>query len=196
VAALVIARGVKDPAQVRALLKQSARRKGSPEKYGAGRLDAAAAVAGAAGLSSETALKLGLSLPAVLPLGVLALRRRRGISLAWPVALVATLLAGWLGPDALVARLGFASPWHLLGHSALLPALVLSETESRRGLRLAALFAVAMTLHLLWDLLRGTAPQATGLGASGGWQMTLWLAANAIVGAGIALAAFRRSEKA
>jgi serine protease len=193
VAALVMARGVTDPAQVRALLKQSAKRKGSPEKYGAGRLDAAAAVAGAAALSGETALKLGLSLPAILPLGVLALRRRRGAAAAWPVALAAAILAGWLGPDALVARIGFASPWHLLGHSALLPALCLTEAGSRRGLRLTALFAGAMTLHLLWDLLRGTAPQATGLAASGDWQMALWLAVNAVVGAGITLAAIRRA---
>jgi len=192
VAALVMARGVTDPAQVRALLKQSARRKGQPEKYGAGRLDAAAAVGGAAAMNGETALKLGLSLPAVLPLGVLALRRRRGAA-AWPLALAASLLAGWLGPDALVARLGFASPWHLLGHSALLPALCLCEAQSKRGLRLTALFAGAMTLHLIWDLLRGTAPQATGLAAIGGWQMALWLAANAVVGAGITLAAVRRA---
>jgi serine protease len=197
VAALVIARGVTDPAQVRAVLRRTARSKGPAEKYGAGRLDAAAAVAGAASLGSEPAWKLGLALPHVLiPLGIAALYRRRGLAALPPVALALVILAGWLGPDALAARLGAGSPWHLLIHSALLPALFLSEAESRRALRLTAAFAAAMTTHLLWDLLRGTAPQAAALGADAGWQTSLWLAANILVGAGIALAAARRAGSA
>jgi hypothetical protein len=70
----------------------------------------------------------------------------------------------------------------------------LSEAESRRTLRLTALFAGALTLHLGWDLARGMAPRATGLAVDGGWQTQLWLAANLLVGAGIVLAALRRSN--
>lgn len=196
-AALVVARGVRDPAQVRTLLRQSARPREPAEKYGAGRLDAAAAVSRAAAARRDVPWKLGLALPpALLPLGVMVLRRRRGLAATWPGGLIAAVLVGWLAPDALAMWLGYRSPWHLLGHSVLLPAILLTEVEGRRALRWTATLAVAMTLHLAWDLAHDLAPRAAGLAVDGGWQTTLWLSANLIVGIGIVVAALRRSRNA
>jgi serine protease len=198
-AALVIARGVKDPVQVRDVLRRSAKPRAPANRYGAGRLDAANAVRQAGEIRRDVAAKLAFALPpALLPLGLAALRRRRpaigarGSALGFAVA----LLAGWLAPDALAGWLGYASPWHLLGHSVLLPAILLTELERRRALQLVAALSFAVTAHLAWDLFHGIAPQATGLAAEGGWQTTLWLATNAVVGVGITIAALRRARGA
>jgi subtilisin family serine protease len=195
-AALIISRGVTDPAQVRAVLRGSARRRGPAERYGAGRLDAARAVSQAGAARSDTLAKLALGLPtALLPLGLMALRRRRGADAGLPVGLMAAVLAGWLVPDALVRWLGYSSPWHLVGHSILLPGLLLVGLGGRRALRLVALFAAAVTLHLLWDLGRGITPHATSPAADIEWPTTLWLVTNAVLGVGITVAALRRARE-
>jgi subtilisin family serine protease len=194
-AALIISRGVTDPAQVRAVLRQSARPRGPAERYGAGRIDAAGAVRQADAARRDVAAKLALGLPpALLPLGLMALRRRRGFSAGLSIGLTAAILFGWLVPDALAQWLGYASPWNLVGHSILLPGLLLVGLEGRRPLRLVALFAAAVTLHLLWDLGRGITPHATGAAAPE-WPTTLWLVTNAVLGLGITLAALRRARE-
>jgi hypothetical protein len=194
-AALIISRGVTDPAQVRAVLQRSARPRGPAERYGAGRLDAAGAVRQADAAWRDFAAKLALGLPpALLPLGLIALRRRRGLSGGLPVGFTAAIVFGWLVPDALAQWLGYASPWHLVGHSILLPGLLLVGLEGRRPLQWVALFAGAVTLHLCWDLGRGITPHATGAAAAE-WPTTLWLVTNAVMGVGITLAALRRARE-
>ena len=80
----------------------------------------------------------------------------------------------------------------MVAHSLLLPFLLLSEVEGRAALRWVALFAAALTAHLLWDLRWGTAP----FPAMADWQATLWLWANTVAGAVISLSALLRSRHA
>jgi serine protease len=199
VAALIIARGVTDPTQVRNVLRQSAKPRAPANRYGAGRLDAANAVRQAGEIRRDVAAKLALALPpALLPLGLAALRRRRPAfgGRSSVVGLSLALVVGWLAPDALARWLGYASPWHLLGHSVLLPAILLTEVERRRALQIVAALTAAVTAHLAWDLFQGVTPHALGHAVDTGWQTTLWLATNAAIGIGIVIAALRRARGA
>jgi serine protease len=90
VAALLVSRGVTDPAQVRTLLRESARRRAPAEKYGAGRLDAAAAVGRAGAARQDAPLKLGLALPPVLLRGASRPRRPDGSWRSWPAGFCRT----------------------------------------------------------------------------------------------------------
>jgi serine protease len=198
-AALIISRGVTDPAEVRAVLQKSARRKPEPKKYGAGLLDAAAAAKAAAAARTDVLAKAGVAVfPTALFLGLGAVagarRRRRGFGLL--LALGAAIAVGFLFPDWLTARLGFDSRLNLLGHSILLPALLFFEVEGRLALRIVAGMALAVAGHLLWDLGHGGAPHMAPLDADTGWHALPWLWTNAVVGLGLAVAAFRRGQRA
>jgi serine protease len=194
-AALVISRGVTDPAEVRAVLRKSAQPKTPATKYGAGLLDVAAAAKGAAATRSDVAEKAGLGLfPALLCLGLGFAGRRR--LLGMPLALGAALALGFLFPDWLTGRLGFSSHLNLLGHSVLLPLLLFTEVEGRKAFRLVSVLGLATAAHLLWDLGHAAAPQLAAAGVVDTWQAVPWLWTNAIVGVGLAVAAFRRGQMA
>jgi serine protease len=193
-AALLVSEGIKDPGEVKAALQRSARPKGPSNQYGAGLLDAGAAV-------SKSAVAVRLQRPAWWLLSLCAIglcaamgvtRRRLAHIPGYPIGACAALALGLLGPDWLSAHFGFDSHLNMLGHSLVIPALLLTEVESRSSLRWVGLLAAAVTAHLLWDLHWGTAPFA----ATAVWQSTLWLGANAVVGLVVGLSALVRSCQA
>src|SRR5207248_1392207 len=110
----------------------------------------------------------------------------------YPVAATVALALGLLGPDWLASHFGFDSHLNMLGHSLVIPVLLLTEVESRPTLRWVALLAGALTAHLLWELHWGSAPLSPAVG----WQTTLWLGANAAAGVGVVLVALLRSYQA
>ncbi|HLB76153.1 MAG TPA: hypothetical protein VJO72_03885, partial [Candidatus Dormibacteraeota bacterium] len=178
---------------VKAALQRSARPKGPPNQYGAGLLDAGAAVSRGASLNVERPAWWLLSL-AVMGLGAaLGITRRRlaGVP-GYPIGATAALLLGLLGPDWLASQFGFDAHINMIGHSLLIPALLLTEVESRSSLRWVALLAAALTAHLVWDLRWGTAP----FPAMADWQSTLWLWGNTAVGAVVTLIALVRAHQA
>ena len=58
------------------------------------------------------------------------------------------------------------------------------------GRRIVAIFAAALSAHLLWDLRWNTAP----FPALADWQTELWLMANALAGGIVALVALARAR--
>jgi serine protease len=163
VAALVIARGVTQPDAVERVLKATARLpagKKADTHYGAGIVDARAAVAKAS--SGYGAWALGLS--ALLALVVFGGASRRGIGLRPGVGFAAAALLGSSGlfflPRTGVLALGFPA-WDLalfgasghgnpLFYSAAAPIAVAAALYGVRRLRgLIAGFAIGVAAHLL-----------------------------------------------
>jgi serine protease len=185
VAALVASQGIKDPAEVRAILLKSAHKRGPREKYGAGELDAAAAVRLA---RSENGLyygQLALIGGVWLWCGVVGLGRRGRA----PAAAALAVTIGLVLPDLITSMAGFDSAWNLVGHSVLLPGyLLVSEAETQKERRFLALLAAATTAHLALDLAAGTAPVI----GSQPFAALPWLWANVAVGAGAFVSGLRR----
>jgi serine protease len=194
VAALLVSQGIKDPAEVKAALQKAARPKAPANKYGAGLLDASAAVARTQSVRAQRPVWWLVSLFAVAVTFALGTMRRRLAKLpGYPTGAVAALVLGLLGPDWLASHFGFDHHINMVGHSLLLPALLLTEVESRASLRWVAALAAALTAHLLWDLRWGTAP----FPAMADWQALVWLCANTFAGVlvvAIALSRVRRAE--
>ena len=113
-----------------------------------------------------------------------------------PLLLGLGLAAGFLFPDWLTGRLGFGSHLNLLGHSVLLPLVLFTEVAGRKAFRFVSVLALATAGHLLWDLAQAAAPQLAAASAVDGWQALPWLWMNAILGVGLAVAAFRRGQMA
>src|SRR5262249_30704266 len=110
VAALIVSQGVKDPAEVRAILEKTAQPRGPRVKYGAGEVNAAEAAKQAAGESADYYGRLELI--ALVWLGAFvvgALRRRTGARMPWAGALALTL--GLFFPDVIAAFAGYESIW-------------------------------------------------------------------------------------
>ena len=185
VAALVVSRGVKDPAEVKAILQKSAQKRGDRKKYGAGELDAAAAVKLAGATNSEYYGRfwvVGALWAGCMMMGLV----RKG---RLPVASTLALTLGILIPDAITSLAGFDSMWNLAGHSVLIPGyLLISEAESRSERCFLGLLALGLVAHLGWDLWMGTAP-FTGVISD---AVLPWLWANVVVGAGAFVAGLRR----
>lgn len=188
VAALIVSLGVKDPAEVKAILQKSAQPRGDRKKYGAGELDAAAAVQRAKAAAGDYYRRLWLV--GGLWLFALALgwgqKPRHRSALRW-AALATTI--GLYFPDVIQAFAGFDSRWNLVGHSVLVPSLLLiSEARSGAERRFYSLFAAGLALHLVWDLWLGSAPFL----GDASWAALPWLWANVVVGIGTFVAGFRR----
>ncbi len=154
VAALIVSQGVRDPAEVRATLERSAKAKEPRTKYGAGELNAGAAVqtasTGAVGQRRQYGLIAAIWLLAALVGGI----RKKPM---WGGALAATL--GLLMPDLVCMFAGVGSPWNLLGHSVLIPGFFyMSEAESPAEQRFFRVWAGASALHVLLELVAGAAP--------------------------------------
>jgi hypothetical protein len=184
VAALIVSQGVKDPGEVKAILQKTAQKRGSKDKYGAGEVDAysAAKVAGAnAQVYWERLALLGGIWLAGIGLGLI---RRHGSGPS-PVAAALALTVGMYLPDTITYLAGFDSAWNLLGHSVLIPAyLVVWEAETLKERRFLAVMALALTAHLGWDILRGTAPATEAA--------LPWLWTNVAVGIGAFFSGLRR----
>ncbi|MGV3721989.1 MAG: hypothetical protein ACO1SX_13840, partial [Actinomycetota bacterium] len=74
-------------------------------------------------------------------------------------------------------------------HSALIPLYLLWEVESKAAYRFAGMLAAGVALHLGWDAYQGHTPFAGVVPA----HALPWMWANAVVGVGVALTAWRRS---
>lgn len=172
VAALVIGQGVKGPEAVRKRLRDTARPKDDPNRYGAGLLDAAAAVAG----GSEA---------------VLVANTQR--SIPWPVLALGLLLATWLlpggGANTTVVRFSAAAP----------VAIGLSLPPAGLAANLACCAVWPLLLLLVGWGVRPARPALTGVlaGFAVGCALrltsgaVLWPALNAAVAYGLARLAAR-----
>ena len=204
VAALVVGEGITDPAHVERIMKESAQRPASYEqkRYGAGIIDAQAAIVAARSKSGSWQFLMGLLVACA---AAFAGSRRVGVGagyfagatigagglffLPWLIPAVASVPgiemltrglpswgAGWMGPD-------FANA---LTMSALLPLALLAVGMGVRRFRkpLAGLCA-GVAGHLLFHLATGVVDVR--------WMVAdkLWLAANALICIALAHAALR-----
>ncbi len=191
VAALAMARGVKDRDQVRALLQRAATPKKPQTKYGAGILNAAKSVELADNAVRDSWVKLVFTLiAAATGLGVGAVRSQARGLLAFP-SLTFGLVVGLAGPDLATMWAGQSSPFTLVFHSALIPLYLLWEADSKAVYRFVGAMAAGAALHLGYDAFTG----AVGFGGAGVVPAhgVPWLWTNCLVGLGAAVAAYRRS---
>jgi serine protease len=206
VAALVIQQGVTDPDAVEKVLKDTARKpntksgKMDKERYGAGIIDAPAAVKKARAATGGWELGLGLVLAGALA----ASARRRGAMLPSSPGYLAGVLVGasglfflpYLGgigeslaslpvlstftrgfPSWDLAVFGPAGHGNLLFFSALVPLLAVALGYGKRKLRpVLAGFCVGVAAHLGFQLLAHTVDVSP-----------VWLGANAVLSAALAL---------
>jgi len=216
VAALVVGEGVTDPDRVEKILKDSARKPDkqtyTAERYGAGIVDAPAAVLKARGSTGGFQFGLGLLMAGAV---AASLRRRGGVGVKLGPSYLAGVLVGasglfflpYLAPGLssapIVHALTHGLPsWDLsvlgpAGHgnavffSALVPLVLLAigYSSPRARAPLAGL-AIGVAAHLAFfaavPLTAVHAPAVFGLGA------TLWLAANALACLLLARLALRR----
>jgi len=184
VAALIVSQGVKNPDDVKAILQKSAVKKGPSEKYGAGLLNAAAAVKLAAGTRDDGIARVWM---VALLFGfnyfVWNMRRKKDSTIAAPFWGTAAFAFGLLFPDWLTGLLGQSSMFNLIGHSVLIPAALLVMGSNSKGERkLLGLMALGLTLHVGWEFLHNTTPFGPEIGF---WQMLPWVGANLIIGVGM-----------
>jgi serine protease len=223
VAALIVSAGVTEPDAVEKILKESARvpaagpNKGTadPLKYGAGIIDAPAALKAARSNAGGWQLGLGLLLAG----GIAAAARRRGLEVRLGPSYLGGVVLGasglfflpWLGrvgerasnlpflhtltfgfPSWDLSLLGPASHGNALFFSALVPFVLMATLYSVARLRgLLAGFALGVAGHLLFHAAAGFVdvryvPNVLMLDQ-------LWLALNAALCAAFAFLALRRS---
>jgi serine protease len=162
VAALVMAQGVTNPDQVEKILKETARspknRKMEKDRYGAGIVDAPAAVKAARGGKSSWPLGLGL----VMAGAVAAAARRRGLGVKLGPTFLAGILVGagsyvFPGfPSWDLSILGAAGHGNALFFSALAPLGLIAAGYGVRRLRGAlAGFAAGVGAHLAFHAASG-----------------------------------------
>ncbi len=201
VAALVVGEGITDPVEVERVLQETARRPASQkydrDKYGAGIIDAPAAVrkaqadkhavASAALDSGPTRGTVELVLALLVAGAVAASTRKRGVNLG--PSYLAGAVAG-AGGMALLGLLGLALDGNALIQSAMVPLVLLMLGYGAPKLR-APLAGVAAgaAAHLLFLAVVGTdlrwVPSVFVLDQ-------LWLAANALLCIALAKTAIRR----
>jgi serine protease len=203
VAALVVAQGVTDPDAVEKILKDSARApkdgKLDHAKYGAGIVDAPAAIKKAHGATGGLSLGLGLLLAGALAAHA---RRRGGVIALGPLYLGGVLLGAgglfflpWLGflslpfPSWDLAVLGVAAHGNPLFFSALAPLGLLALGFSVRRLRAPlAGFAAGVAAALVLNIVARTTDIQW---LPGVFLDDLWLGANALLSAVLAYTALR-----
>jgi serine protease len=214
VAALVIGEGITDPARVEQVLKDSARRpkeqQYSTDRYGAGIVDAPAAVKKARSQGGGFQLALGLLMAGA----VAASARRRGLGVKLGGSYLAGVVLGASGlfflpyvapglsstpviymlthglPSWDLSVLGAAGHGNALFFSALIPLVLLAAGYGVRRLRpVLAGVAIGVAAHLAFfaavPLAAVHVPSVLGIG-------TLWLALNAAICLGLARLALRR----
>lgn len=212
VAALVVGEGITDPDRVEQILKDSARRprdqQYSADRYGAGIVDAPAAVKKARSQGGGLALVIGLLMAGA----VAASARRRGLGVRIGWSYLAGVVAGASGlfflpyvapglsstpviytltrglPSWDLSVLGAASHGNALFFSALIPLALLAVGYGARRLRpLLAGVAIGVAAHLaIFAAVPLTSVQVPLVPG------TLWLALNAVICLGLARLALRR----
>jgi serine protease len=213
VAALVVSQGVTDPDAVEKILSDSARAprsgKGEATRYGAGIVDAPAALKRAHGATGGSSLALGLVLAGALAAHA---RRRGGVIALGPLYLVGVVLGSsglfflpYLSetlarlpvvsllvqpfPAWDMAVFGVAGHGNPLFFSALAPFALLLVGYQARPLRAPlAGFAAGVAASLVFTLVAGTTRLLWLPGLHLG---TLWLAAHALLAAGLAYITLR-----
>jgi serine protease len=188
VAALVASLGVKGPEEIKGILQKSAQARGDKTKFGAGELNAEAAVnlakGSAAGWRDEMGLVGGVWVLALVMAAIRPSKKRAG-----PLAGALGVTIGVLLPDLIAMYSSFDSPLNLLGHSLLIPAfLLMFESDTRPEARFYGLMAAGATAHILFDLWTGSAPL---MGATM-WAALPWLWTNVIVGLGTFISSLRK----
>jgi serine protease len=186
VAALVASKGVKDPDDVKAVLQKSAKPKEPSNKYGAGVIDAEAAVKLAGKIHGDGVARFWLVAGLFAGCyGIGQLRRKSGRPAVYPFWSTAALSFGLLFPDWLTGYLGMTSHFNIIGHSILIPgALLVLGAKGATERRLLGWMAAGLTLHLGWEFLRGTSPFGVEFGF---WQMLPWTLSNSLIGASMLL---------
>lgn len=213
-AALVVGEGVSDPNRVEAILKESARKPNgqtySSERYGAGIIDAPAAIQKARSQGGGLQLALGLLMAGA----VAASARRRGLAMRLGWTYLGGVVVGASGlfflpyiapsvsslpgiyalthgmPSWDLSLLGPAGHGNALFFSALIPLALLAVGYGVPRLRpVLAGLAIGVAAHLAFfaavPLTTVHVPAMFGIG-------TLWLAVNALVCLGLARLALRR----
>jgi serine protease len=197
VAALLAAEGIKDPKEIRSILRKTAKG-GQPQafadRYGAGLLDAGKAVKSVARATRADYLRWGLSAAGILIAILLGRNLRRPTDpmfFAHKVALA--FAAGLLSPLFVEKLAGFGSLWNLVGHSVVLGLLFLwAPPVDRSGIWQAGGFAGGLMIHLALDADSLTVP----LQVFPIWRIQAWLYANLAVGLMFLIAAFLSRPKA
>jgi serine protease len=184
VAAMIVSQGVKNPDDVKAVLAKSAQKKGPSEKYGAGILDAAAAVRLARATFDDSIARFWMVVCLfAFNYGIWSLRRKKDPSVAAPFWGTVAFAFGLLFPDWLTGLLGQSSAFNLIGHSILIPAaLLVMGADGKKERRLLGLMALGLTLHVGWEFLHNTTPFGPEIGF---WQLLPWIGVNLVVGFGM-----------
>jgi serine protease len=195
VAALLVSLGITDPDEIRSILRRSAKPRGAKEQYGAGLLDAAAAVKLAKEGGRQSTKRWWLvGLLGVVSLGV-AFRRWKtlGIDASLPEVLI-PLAIGLCLPDLVQWLVGFGSLFNMVGHSIAIPILWLNlRGRDVVSLRRALCVTVGLVVHLSMDAQSGVTPFAV----LPPWRSVFWMYVNAGIGVGLLLFAFeeRRARR-
>ncbi len=187
VAALIVASGVKDPDEIKAILQKSAQSKGTPKKYGAGVLDAAAAVTLAEKTHADGVARFWVTMGLFAGCALIGrIRLKQGpLAGGYPFWGTVAIAFGFLFPDWLVGYLGMTSEANLIGHSVLIPGILLMlGAKNAQERRLLGWAASGLVAHLGWELVRGTTPFGVEIGF---WQFTPWVISNTLIGVGMLL---------
>ncbi len=191
VAALLVSLGATDPDEIRSILRRSAKPRGPKEQYGAGLLDAAAAVKLAKEGDRQLTKRWWLvGLLGVVSLGVAFGRwKTLGVDASLPEVLV-PLAIGLCLPDVFQWLIGFGSLVNMVGHSILIPILWLNlRGRDTVSLRRALAVTVGLVVRLSMDAQSGVTPFAV----LPPWRSIFWMYVNA--GIGIALLLFAFEER-
>ncbi len=185
VAALIVSQGVKNPDDVRAILVKSAQKKTPSNKYGAGILDASAAVKLAGNTYGDGISRFWIVM--VLFGGCVLIGRSRvkaHIANPYPFWGTAALSFGLLFPDWLTGFVGSTSAYNVIGHSILIPGVLLIMGAQKGERRLLGWMALGLTTHLGWEFFRGTSPFGPEVSTL---QLFPWVLSNLCVGLGMLL---------
>lgn len=184
VAALLSALGVRDPEEIRSLLRKSASSLGAPKLYGAGLLNAKEAVK----LSGRSPYQRYFGF-AALALGAMiafVFTRREAFT-----RVLVFLILGYATPWAVEKLFGFGSAANFLGHSVVLPIIWLLTPDMKPDtLRQAAGFTFGMAIHFALDLQSGASPFQVHPQS----RVLLWYLLNLIMAVHLTLSAMLRQK--
>jgi len=162
VAALLWSMGITDPAEIRNILKKSCLQKSDTLRYGAGVIDAAAAVKMARNTVGAGMLNSGFAAVLIFVAIFAALTKGTGAVLAvarnhWSRIILLGL--GLFLPSLVTWAVGVDSYINLIGHGALLPLAYLQLLKPAnallKGLRF---FVIGLAIHLFIDLQMNASP--------------------------------------